>query len=271
MTDSKTLKLVTWNVNSIRVRMDLLKKLVHLEEPDIVCIQEVKAKESDFPFEEIKELGFSHIALYSQAGYNGVAILSKFLFDKMEVKDWVGKHDARHICATVLGDIEIHDIYIPAGGDVPDPIENLSFAHKLAFMDDISEYFENNRDELANKKMIICGDFNVAPGEFDVWGHKQMLQTVSHTPVEVERIGRLYKSLDFVDVMRKFYPEPLKIYSWWSYRNPNWFTNNKGRRLDHIWCTKLLESKFVSGKFMSEARKWDRPSDHVPVVVEIKL
>jgi exodeoxyribonuclease-3 len=249
--------------------MDLLKKLAQLENPDIICVQEVKAKESDFPFADIEALGFPHIALYSQAGYNGVAILSKIPFNSTCEKNWVGKRDARHICVNILDDVEIHNIYIPSGGDIPDPIGNLSFAHKLAFMDDISEYFEKNRDELAHKKMIICGDFNVAPGEFDVWGHKQMQHTVSHTPIEVERITRLYNSLDFVDVMRKFYPEPQKIYSWWSYRNPRWLSNDKGRRIDHIWCTKALDNQFVAGRFVTEARKWDRPSDHVPVVAEM--
>lgn len=118
--------------------------------------------------------------------------------------------------------------------------------------------------------MIVCGDFNVAPLENDVWNHKQMLKIVSHTPVEVERLTRLKNSLNFVDVLRKFYPEPEKIYSWWSYRNPNWQTNNKGRRLDHIWTTPNLEDRLVSIKVLKETRSWERPSDHVPVIAEIR-
>ena len=264
-------KLVTWNVNSIRIRLDLLKKLVADVQPTIVCLQEVKAKEEDFPFDEIKKLGFQHIALYGMAGYNGVAILSKEPLKQIEQQDWVGKHDARHIKALVFDDIEINDIYIPAGGDIPDPIVNLSFAHKLCFMDDMAEYFEKHYDILKNKKMLLCGDFNIAPSENDVWNHKQLLSVVSHTPIEVSRLKRLFKSLSFVDAVRSFYKEPEKVFSWWSYRNPNWQTNNKGRRLDHVWVTPNLEKRLLNAEILKDFRAESRPSDHVPVMVEISL
>ena len=264
-------KLVTWNVNSVRIRLDLLKKLVEDVHPDIVCLQEVKAKEEDFPFEAVKSMGFEYIALYGMAGYNGVAILSKTPLRQIEQKDWVSKRDARHIKALVFDDIEINDIYIPAGGDIPDPVENLSFAHKLCFMDDMSEYFEKHKQELIQKKMLLCGDFNVAPSENDVWNHKQLLGIVSHTPIEVERLTRLFQSLNFVDAVRHFYHEPEKIFSWWSYRNPNWKTNNKGRRLDHIWVTPPLENRLLNVKILEDFRAENRPSDHVPVMVEIAL
>lgn len=264
-------KLVTWNVNSVRIRFELLRKLVENYSPDIVCLQEVKAKEEDFPFNDIKALGFEHIALYGMAGYNGVAILSKVPLKNIEKQDWVGKCDARHIKAVVFDDIEINDIYIPAGGDVPDPIINLSFAHKLCFMDDIAEYYEQHKEDLSHKKMLLCGDFNVAPSENDVWNHKQLLKIVSHTPIEVERLTRLFNSLDFVDAVRTIYTEPQKVFSWWSYRNPNWQTNNKGRRLDHIWVTPNLKDRVLSVKFLQEFRSCDRPSDHIPIMAEIKL
>ncbi len=264
-------KLTTWNVNSVRIRLELLKKLVAEVSPDIVCLQEVKAKEDDFPFEAVKELGFPYIALYGQPSYNGVAILSKFLLKDIKPHDWVGKHDARHISAKIFDDIEINDMYIPAGGDIPDPIENLSFAHKLCFMDDVAEHFEQHKEALVKKKMLLCGDFNVAPSENDVWNHKQLLKIVSHTPIEISRLNRLFSSLDFVDAVRKIYPEPEKMFSWWSYRNPNWATNNKGRRLDHIWVTPPLESRILDVQILKEARLWERPSDHVPVTATIKL
>lgn len=264
------LKLVSWNVNSVRIRMGLLSVLAEKEQPDVVCLQEVKAKEEDFPFEEIKNLGFEHIALYGMAGYNGVAILSKYPLQLIEKKDWVGKHDARHI-KVVISNIEINNIYIPAGGDVPDPIENLSFAHKLCFMDDMAEYYEQHKLALKNKKILFCGDFNVAPSEHDVWNHKQMLNIVSHTPIEVQRLTRLFKSLDFVDAVRKIYPEPEKIFSWWSYRNPNWQINNKGRRLDHIWVTQNMRDQIKNVKILRDFRSLERPSDHVPVMIEFKF
>ncbi len=264
-------KLATWNVNSIRIRLDPLRLFCQLAHPDIICLQEVKAKAEDFPHDEVKKLGFEHIALYGQPGYNGVAILSKFPLKEIAQHDWVGKHDARHISALVFDDIEINNIYIPAGGDIPDPIENLAFAHKLCFMDDVAEYYEQHKASLSQRKMLLCGDFNVAPSENDVWNHKQLLKIVSHTPVEVERLTRLFNSLDFVDAVRKFYPEPQKIFSWWSYRNPNWQTNDKGRRLDHIWVTPNLQDRILNTLIVKEMRLCARPSDHVPVVTEIKI
>lgn len=264
-------KLVTWNVNSIRIRMELLRALCDKVCPDVLCLQEVKAKAEDFPFEDIRKAGYEHIALYGMPGYNGVAILSKFPFLSQEKMDWVGKQDARHIKARLFDDIEINNIYIPAGGDIPDPVINLSFAHKLCFMDDMSEYYEQRKADLCERKILFCGDFNVAPSENDVWNHKQLLKIVSHTPVEVERLTRLFESLDFVDAVRKFYKEPEKVFSWWSYRNPNWQTNNKGRRLDHIWVTKPLEERLIRSEIIADMRLKERPSDHVPVLAEVKL
>lgn len=263
--------LATWNVNSVRIRLELLRRLSDEERPDVICIQEVKAREDDFPFDEIRNMGYPHIALYSQAGYNGVAVLSKFHLDNIEQLNWVGKTDARHIKVTLLKDIELHNIYIPAGGDIPDPVVNLSFAHKLTFIDDIAEFWEKHKAEYQNKKMIICGDFNIAPLENDVWNHKQLLKIVSHTPVEIERLARLKKSLDFIDISRQFYPEPEKLYTWWSYRNPNWQKNNKGRRLDHIWITPALRNAVQSYKILTSARAWERSSDHVPVLAGFKV
>lgn len=265
----RTIKLVTWNVNSIRIRLSLLQKLAQKYAPDVICLQEVKAKEQDFPFADIKSLGYEYIALYSMPGYNGVAILSKQPLENIESKDWVGKSDARHIKACIK-DIEINNIYIPAGGDIPDPIENLSFAHKLCFMDDMSEYYEQHKEQFAKRKVIFCGDFNVAPLENDVWNHKKMQSIVSHTPIEVERLTRLFNSLNFVDAARVFYPTKNKVFSWWSYRNPNWQTNNKGRRLDHIWVTQPLQKHLHNVVFLNEFRSMERPSDHIPVMVEIK-
>lgn len=258
-------RLISWNVNSIRIRLELLRNLCGEHKPDIVCLQEVKAKAEDFPFDELREMGWPYIALYGMPGYNGVAVLSKHPFKNQETVDWVGKSDARHIRVTLLDDIEINNLYIPAGGDLPDPLLNLSFAHKLCFMDDIAEWFEQRKGELCQRKMILCGDFNVAPSENDVWNHKQLLKIISHTPVEVGRLSRLFNSLDFVDAIREYYPEPQKIFSWWSYRNPNWQTNNKGRRLDHIWVTEPLRERLAGAEILCSLRQCERPSDHVPV------
>lgn len=257
-------KLITWNVNSVRVRMDLLRQLVAAEQPDIVCLQEVKAKQSDFPFREIAATGLGEIAFYGMPGYNGVAILSRRPLQNIRRYQWCDKDDARHIAATTEEGIEIHNIYIPAGGDVPDPQKNPSFAHKLQFIEELGDWF-GNQD--ASVRRLICGDFNVAPLENDVWNHKQMLKIVSHTPAETTRLQKLYAAGHFEDCIRRFYPESQKVYSWWSYRNPGWQTNNKGRRLDHVWCSPAMAAHIETAEVLTAFRRSERPSDHVPVVV----
>jgi len=260
------LRLATWNVNSIRVRLPLLEKLANEEHLDVICLQEVKAKEEDFPFEEMRRLGFDYVALYGMPGYNGVAILSRLPLEKVEKYDHVGKSDARHISACIKG-IEIHNIYIPAGGDLPDAEINPSFRHKLDFVDELADFFAGE----SGKKLLLCGDFNIAPSENDVWSHKALLQTVSHTPIEVEKLQNFFKKGKFEDAVRHIYNEPQKIYSWWSYRNPNWQTNNKGRRLDHIWVSKDIADNIDNVYIKKDFRAQERPSDHTPVIMTLKF
>ncbi len=260
-------KILSWNVNSLRIRLAELERIAHEENPDVVCLQEVKAKEEDFPFAAVKAAGFEHIALYGMAGYNGVAILSRRPLTGVRRFDWAGKADARHISAVTEEGIEIHNIYIPAGGDLPDPAANPAFARKLAFIEELEAYFAGRKAEGATRKMLVCGDFNVAPSENDVWNHKQLLKIVSHTPAETSRLQKWYRESELVDAVRRCRPEPEKVFSWWSYRNPNWQTNDKGRRLDHVWISPALAPQQQSAFVLKEYRGHERPSDHVPVGV----
>jgi exodeoxyribonuclease-3 len=262
------IKLATWNINSVRLRIDLVAQLTKDEKPDIICLQETKAADPVFPFDALKDMGWRHIHAAGMKGYNGVAILSKRPFADTEVRHWCGKEDARHVAVTLKDDTEIHNFYVPAGGDVPDPRVNDKFAHKLRFLDEITAWF-TARKRAANK-FILVGDLNIAPLEHDVWSHKQLLRVVSHTPVEVERLGRLQASHDWVDAVRNFVPDDEKIYSWWSYRARDWDTADKGRRLDHIWVTPELAPKLKSAEILRDARGWERPSDHVPVMVTLR-
>jgi exodeoxyribonuclease-3 len=154
---------------------------------------------------------------------------------------------------------------VPAGGDIPDAEENRKFAHKLDFLDAVTDWFMRDRDR-ANA-MIVVGDLNVAPLETDVWSHKQLLRVVSHTPIEVAKLGRLQSSAQFIDAVRAFIPPEERLYSWWSYRARDWRLSDRGRRLDHIWVTPPLRGQLTHAVVYRDVRGWELASDHVPVVV----
>ncbi|WP_087635168.1 exodeoxyribonuclease III [Acetobacter ascendens] len=264
------MRLVTWNINSLRLRLPLLEKLVRHLAPDVVCLQETKVPDPLFPEDGVKALGFEHLHYRGMKGYNGVAILSRHpLKPVTQTPVWYGKEDCRHVAATVCapeGEVELHDFYIPAGGDEPDPETNPKFAHKLAFVEEVTEWFQSR----PLNRTVLVGDFNIAPLEHDVWSHKQLLKIVSHTPPETERLN-LWLQTGFVDAMRHFVPPEEKLYTWWSYRNRDWKKSNRGRRLDHVWMTPDLLPNLNGMTVVREARDWEGPSDHVPVVVDFSL
>lgn len=262
-----TLKIATWNINSVRLRIELVARLTAEARPDVLCLQETKAEESVFPFDALKAMGWRHIHVAGMKGYNGVAILSKRPFTAREAPDWCGQADARHVVAHFRDGVELHNFYVPAGGDVPDPKANPKFAHKLRFLDEVTNWFTARQQ--AGNRFILVGDLNIAPLESDVWSHKQLLKVVSHTPVEVERLARLQASHDWVDAVRRFWPEDQKLYSWWSYRARDWAAVDKGRRLDHIWVTPDLAPRLNGAEILREARGWTQPSDHAPVIVTL--
>lgn len=258
------MKIISWNINSLRLRLSLLKNLVETENPDIICLQEIKVEDALFPLSEVNSLGYKFVEFSGEKSYNGVAILSKIPLHKVQKIDVENYGQKRHISATfeVLGsEIEIHNFYVPAGGDIPDEKINDKFDHKLKFVNWMSEFFLSEK----NKKIIIVGDFNIAPHVNDVWSHKQLLNVVCHTPIEVKKLNQVLKSADFIDIHRMFASEEEKLYSWWSYRALDPFKSNRGRRLDHIWATKSLQNNIKQAKIYKDFRVAKQPSDHVPV------
>lgn len=263
-----TLRLATWNINSIRIRIPLLERLVQESAPDILCLQETKTQDETFPHEAVKALGFSHIAIRGEKSYNGVAILSKLPLSDVESFDILGNGSKRHISARLPDGTHLHNFYVPAGGDIPDPEANPKFEEKLRFVEQMREW---SAGIAKTGKTVIVGDFNIAPYEHDVWSHKQLLTVVSHTPVEVEAMARLRECAGWVDSAREFTPMDEKLYSWWSYRNRDWRASNRGRRLDHIWVTPGMKAALVASETLSHARDWENPSDHVPVVTVLDV
>lgn len=261
------MRLVTWNINSIRLRFDLLREVAATLNPDVICLQETKVTDDLFPQDQVRDMGYPHMAFHGMKGYNGVAILSKRPIAEIRTPSWCDKTDCRHLIAMIDG-VEVHCLYVPAGGDIPDPDQNPKFAHKLDFVREITAWFAENYSP--DSKVILAGDLNIAPLESDVWSHKQLLSVVSHTPIEVELLNAMQSSIGFVDSMRRFVPPSERLFTWWSYRSPDWTKNDRGRRLDHVWVTPALAPKLRSMLVARECRAWTQPSDHVPVLVELE-
>ncbi len=261
------MRLVTWNINSVRLRMPLVEKLAAEENPDIICLQETKVQDKDFPEEPLRALGYEHLLYRGIKGYNGVAILSKTPLTNPISHEWTGKADGRHIAGTLESGLEVHSLYVPAGGDEPDRTINDKFGHKLDFVDEMTDWFPANR--ASDKPIILVGDLNIAPLESDVWSHKKLLKVVSHTPIEVEKFTAAETAFGWVDAMRKVTPAPEPLYTWWSYRARDWRAANKGRRLDHIWLSQPLADKIRDVRVLVDARGWEKPSDHAPVLIDL--
>ena len=259
--------IATWNINSIRLRIESVLDFVKKNNIDVLCLQETKTENKFFPLQKFIDNGLNHFNINGQKSYNGVAILSNFKLEDENFINWCGKNDTRHISVKLNKNIELHNFYIPAGGDEPDIVKNPKFGHKISFLNEMKQYFL--KDKTTNK--ILVGDLNIAPLEHDVWSHKQLLNVVSHTPIETDTLLGIIQSGEWADVMREIVPSSEKLYSWWSYRNRNWEVSNRGRRLDHFWVSKKLFSQVKSGVIYKDTRAWERPSDHVPIIVDIDI
>ena len=259
--------IATWNINSVRLRIRHVLRFIKEKNIDVMCLQETKTPNEFFPSEEFHKVGMKYQHYRGENSYNGVAILSKLKFKNPKHINWCRKNDTRHISVELNDIIELHNFYVPAGGDEPNLLTNQKFEHKISFLKEMSDFFLKN----TKKNKILVGDLNIAPFENDVWSHKQLLNVVSHTSIETEILLGIIQSGEWVDVMREFVPHNEKLYSWWSYRNRNWEISNRGRRLDHFWVSKNLFPRVKSGVIYKETRSWERPSDHVPIIVDIDL
>ncbi|WP_159999876.1 exodeoxyribonuclease III [Roseomonas sp. 18066] len=265
------LRLLTWNINSVRLRMPLLAEVARQLDPDVICLQETKCPDEFFPHEAIAALGYPYRAARGMKGYNGTAILSRVPFaERATDPNWCERGDCRHVGVDldVPGGLELHDFYVPAGGDIPDRELNPKFAHKLDFLAEVTAW---NASRGAAKRAVLVGDLNIAPLEDDVWSHRQLLKIVSHTPVEVAALNAWAAAGEWHDAIRHFVPPPEKLYTWWSYRAKDWLAADRGRRLDHIWCSQDLAGKLARHHIHKEARGWTQASDHVPVLLELAL
>jgi len=265
------LKITTWNINSVRLRQGLVADFLKEHSPDILALQEIKCQNDQFPYAPFRELGYEYIEVAGMKGYHGAATLSRIPLERLSTNFCPLDH-ARHVSTKVKTpgrDFELHNFYIPAGGDVADPVINDKFRHKLDFLATMNDYF-SERASVGDEGQVLVGDFNIAPGEHDVWSHKQLLKVVSHTPIEVETLEKLRLSHDFIDTSRLFRDPEEKLFSWWSYRARDVMASNRGRRLDHVWVSPVLEAAARKAgrdgyEIHTEWRVKEKPSDHVPV------
>jgi len=266
------LRIATWNVNSVRLRAEQAARFVAEQAPDVLCLQEIKCQAHEFPVEAFESMGLPYLKISGQKGWHGVAIASRYPIDDARGISACRNGHARCVSGTVAG-VEIQNFYIPAGGDTPDREANEKFDHKLDFYEQLTAELSTRNP---NDPLVVTGDLNVAPGEFDVWNHKYMSRIVSHTPVEVEAFQKLVDSLGLIDIVREARPEPQKLASWWSYRAADFRQSNRGLRLDHLLLSPgLREAAWRSGaptaRVHDDVREWERPSDHAPVSVDLIL
>ena len=258
--------LATWNINSVRLREEIVLRLLREEAPDILCLQECKSPVEKIPLEGFQALGYTHIVARGQKGYNGVAIISKLPITEAGAEDYAGLGHARHVAAKLENGVVIHNHYVPAGGDVADRDVNEKFGQKLDYLTDMRDAYHAQKPE----KSILVGDLNIAPREDDVWDHKALLKVVSHTPIEVEHFSDVMEAGHWADVTRNDIPDG-RLYSWWSYRAKDWDAADKGRRLDHIWATPDIANAAHGSRILRDARGWEKPSDHAPVFATFDL
>ena len=262
------LRIATWNVNSVRVRLEHIARFTQETAPDVLCLQETKARDTDFPTDALTEMGYKHQIFAGIPSYNGVAVLAKTPIVESDAPR-LDSNDARHLSVSLPEyDLSLDNVYVPAGGDIPDPELNDKFAYKLDFMAKLIEKMTLEKP----KRYIILGDINIAPGEYDVFSHRQMLKVVSHTPVEIAAFEALIKSNDWHNSLRADIPEPQRLHSWWSYRVREWQPESRGLLLDHLLLSPDLKPHQHQAFLVQETRGWQpKPSDHAPLVIDLAL
>ncbi len=252
----------TWNVNSVRARMHVLLPWLAKVAPDVVCLQETKVQDHEFPVAEIEKAGY-RVAFRGEKSYNGVAILSKTPIENFRCGfDDDGPPDESRLIVAEVGGIAIVNTYVPQGRDVDHPM----YAYKLAWFERLRALLEARFSP--EQPLLWVGDLNVAPEPIDVWDPKRLLGHVCFNPQVTEALEAV-KAWGLVDVFRKHCPDPGQ-YSYYDYRAKDAIAQGKGWRIDHILATKLLAERSVTAWIDLAPRTGERPSDHTPMLVRFE-
>lgn len=251
------MKLVTWNINSIRARTERLLLWIERERPDVLCLQETKVEDSAFPIDALTAAGYQ-VATFGQKSYNGVAIASTAPLEHVTrgFGDGETNEDARVIAATTHG-IRVVDVYVPNGQD----LESEKYPYKLGWYKRLREYLE--RTATPADPLVVCGDMNVTVDDLDVWSPDAWKEKIHCSTPERDAL-MFMRGFGLTDVFRTLTPAG-GVYSWWDYRGVSFF-KNQGLRIDHIYATASLAARCTACTIDRSARKGHDASDHAPVI-----
>ena len=255
------MKIATWNVNSLKVRLPHVLEWLASAEPDVLALQEIKQVTEAFSEESFTEAGYQSIAS-GQKTYNGVAVISRNSSGD-HVTDFPGFEDPqRRIFASTIDSVRVINLYVPNGHSVGSE----KYEYKLGWLAALREFLEEEMK--THEKVVVLGDFNIAPEDRDVYDAEKWGEDILCSPAEREALGELLK-LGLTDVYRNF-DQPEKAFSWWDYRRAG-FQRNAGLRIDLILTSDALTTACQASYIDKEPRAWERPSDHTPVIAEFSL
>ncbi|MFQ6023130.1 MAG: exodeoxyribonuclease III [Acidiferrobacterales bacterium] len=255
------MKIATWNVNSLRVRLNHVLNWISTHQPDILCLQETKITDADFPLDEIRQAGY--VAVYAgQKTYNGVAILSRMPAEEVEGNIHGLSAEQKRMISATYGELRVLNVYVPNGQTVGSE----KYAYKLDWLDRLTAYIAEQLKRYP--QLALLGDFNIAPAERDV--HDPVMWEGSVLFSDKERAAfRMLLGTGLIDVFRKF-EQPPNSFTWWDYR-VGAFRRDLGLRIDHILCSAPLSDKCTGCTIDKEPRRRERPSDHAPVLAEFAI
>ena len=255
------MKLATWNINSLNIRLGHVLDWLKKHEPDVLCLQETKLEDPKFPSDALNEAGYESV-IFGQKTYNGVAILSRAPIEDVSngIPGW--EDEQKRVLAATISGVRVVCAYVPNG----EKIGSEKFEYKMKWMDALHGWLKDELDK--HPKLAVVGDYNVAPEERDVHDPAAWEDKIHFTPPERGKLQALF-GLGLEDAFRLF-DQPDRSYTWWDYRMLS-FRKKKGLRIDHILLSPKLAKACTSCTIDIEPRKLERPSDHAPVIAELDV
>jgi exodeoxyribonuclease-3 len=260
------MKIATWNINGVKARLGNLLHWLQESAPDVACLQEIKSVDEQFPRAEVEALGY-HVETYGQKGFNGVALLSKLRFDEVNrgLPGDEADEQARFIegvFSTSSGALRVVSLYLPNGN----PVETGKFSYKLGWMERLNRWAEERLK--LEEPLVLAGDYNVIPEPLDARHPENWLSDALFQP-ETRQAFRRLANLGFAEAVRSVTDAP-GVYTFWDYQAGAWQKNN-GIRIDHLMLSPEAANRLVSASIEKHARTWEKPSDHVPVAIDLNL